>query len=976
MKTLLYRFAVLALLAFSLQANVWASFSTAPPLFEHSDPDHIPDNPHASLPDLIQRLEQRSTQHPDDAEIYYQLGLAYAKSDRTHDAVGALQKAVSLDPVHVRAWENLGRVLYFDHKPDEALAAFTRATDLGAENPEVWNDYAIILMEKGRLDDGSAALDKGFKLNPKRAQLWNSLGNLKEKRYDFPGAIEAFQQALQIDPNYAIGWCNLGLAQKFTHNDEAALASFQKAAQLDPKLEAGWVNIALECGNRHQYGDALQAAQQAVQCLPNDPGAWFALGDAEFGLHKWADAERDFEKAFDELDPAPFLAEGDTVYGDSLCEYGLACVTIGHLEDAEKILTRAMQLDPQDPRVLSAMGELRLHQKRWEEARDLSQKSVDIAPSVPRTWANLATALMGLNRPPAEALQAYEKATALQPNFDAAWWGAGQANEMLHQMDAAEDDYRKAVQANPNMLLAWQRLAVVAKDPAESDKAMEQAIAVAPSDVPTYLLFGAVKAGKKAWHEAEKYDRKATDIDSTNGTAWAQLAQALYAQKDPGAVAAWEKATQFSSGVAPVEVAKWWSGLAIAHINQGKESQDKDKAQIEWQAGRDASTHATVLDPSGPVYWWELAVCQKELGHAAESSAAAQRCAQLGGPPWAPVHPVLTSSPATNSGGTPAPPEGVGAGSTNAAPVNPLAGEIAEANAIKQLVRDHRMDEALAAAQHETEVHPDHAVSWYALGDVEMAQNHYDAAVAALTKATTINPKSGPSWFDLANSLAGQKNIDEAIDAYSKAIDLMPDFPTSWEGILRCYYFRHDLVGAADKVEGLATAHPTSPFGWWALGNIQTQQGMPSLALASLQKAADLNGNYAPIWNDLGMAYGRGGQTEKAQECFNRSLQVQPGYVEALNNLGYTYFLQGQTDKAIDEYKEALQSNPKHTRALYNLTSAYAKENQWDLARQTCATLAQIDPQTAAQLSQSLSIPPAAPVTALPEGAIPSAPTQ
>jgi tetratricopeptide (TPR) repeat protein len=63
--------------------------------------------------------------------------------------------------------------------------------------------------------------------------------------------------------------------------------------------------------------------------------------------------------------------------------------------------------------------------------------------------------------------------------------------------------------------------------------------------------------------------------------------------------------------------------------------------------------------------------------------------------------------------------------------------------------------------------------------------------------------------------------------------------------------------------------------------------------------------------------------------------------------------LASYSDKAIDTCKQALQSNPKHTRALFNLTTAYAKENQWDLAKQACNTLAQIDPQTAAKLSQS-----------------------
>jgi tetratricopeptide (TPR) repeat protein len=101
------------------------------------------------------------------------------------------------------------------------------------------------------------------------------------------------------------------------------------------------------------------------------------------------------------------------------------------------------------------------------------------------------------------------------------------------------------------------------------------------------------------------------------------------------------------------------------------------------------------------------------------------------------------------------------------------------------------------------------------------------------------------------------------------------------------------------------------------------------------------------------MAYGMLNQTEKAQDAFAQAIRLQPGYDEALNNLGYSYFLAGQTDKAIDTYKLAVQSNPKNTRTLFNLVTAYAKENQWELARQSCATLAELDPATAARLNRN-----------------------
>jgi len=581
------------------------------------------------------------------------LGLGYAKADRGPEAIAALQKAVHLDPVHVRAWENLGISLCFANRTDEALAALKRATDLGAAEPDVWNDYGVILMQKGRFDESNAALNKGFKLAPNSRKLWNSEGLLKEKQGDLPGAVEAFNQALKIDPGYSVGWCNLGLAQSAMKNDDAAIASYEKAVQLDPKLGAGWANISIACGNKHEWNEAYTTAQQAILYKPNDAGGWFCLGHAAFGLHKKEEAVVDFQKAFDVLDPGTFAAQGNAVYGDLLCEYGLAAVTIGHLDDGEKILDKAIALAPNGPRVLAAIGELRLQQKRWEESRDASQRSLDLDPHVPRTWANLGAALFGLNRPPAEALQAFQKATALQPDFDFAWFETGEADELLHQPADAVEAYRKAVACNPGMLEAWRRLTVTTPDPAESDKAAAQAIALAPRDVATYLLLAALQATRKNWAEAEKDDRKALEIDPANSLAWARLGQVLASEKNlPDAIAAEEQAVQHATNAPPTVQAQYWNQLAIVHVNAGGE-----KGQPEWQAGLDAANHALTLDPATSLYWYVAAVCQKQLGHLDEAKADAVKFQQLGGAMPNATHPTATASPpsTTNASATPPP---------------------------------------------------------------------------------------------------------------------------------------------------------------------------------------------------------------------------------------------------------------------------------------------------------------------------------
>ena len=274
---------------------------------------------------------------------------------------------------------------------------------------------------------------------------------------------------------------------------------------------------------------------------------------------------------------------------------------------------------------------------------------------------------------------------------------------------------------------------------------------------------------------------------------------------------------------------------------------------------------------------------------------------------------------------------------------------LAESNAIKMLIRNHQIEEALGKAQKQTRDYPGDAFAWYDLGHVYMEISRYKEAIPYLTKAVTLDPKMGLAWFDLGNSLAYLGRFDEAIDALTKSIGYSPYFPLSWESVADCYYVKKDLAGGEKKLRELVDAHQNSGYGWCALGQIQVEEGNNALAEQSLQKAVQLQPNYAAAWNSLGLAYGTS-QLSKAIDCFRRATVANPVDADAWNNLGYYSFLSSDPDRAIYCYQRALQSKPRHALALYNLVTATASRKLWDIARQACDTLAQIKPDQAAQL--------------------------
>jgi len=89
-----------------------------------------------------------------------------------------------------------------------------------------------------------------------------------------------------------------------------------------------------------------------------------------------------------------------------------------------------------------------------------------------------------------EAVQAYDQALALNPDFEPAWFNRGWALEKLGETARAGESYLKTVALNPNHVLAWATLAHLAArrgDAANTRVYADKALALQPGQ-PTAVL--------------------------------------------------------------------------------------------------------------------------------------------------------------------------------------------------------------------------------------------------------------------------------------------------------------------------------------------------------------------------------------------------------------------------------------------------------------------------------------------------------
>ena len=95
----------------------------------------------------------------------------------------------------------------------------------------------------------------------------------------------------------------------------------------------------------------------------------------------------------------------------------------------------------------------------------------------------------------------------------------------------------------------------------------------------------------------------------------------------------------------------------------------------------------------------------------------------------------------------------------------------------------------------------------------------------------------------------------------------------------------------------------------------------PVLAITSFEKSWN-RPNDAVMHLNLGIAFQRQGDVEKAIEHSQKALTIKPDYAEAYSNLGNVLKGQCKLDEAIDAYSKAISVSPNNAVAYNNMGNA------------------------------------------------------
>lgn len=145
---------------------------------------------------------------PDAEDYHNQLGLAYQRMGRFSEARHHYAAALKINPGFAQAYNNMGYVLTEQQQWGQAVGYLEKAISL-QPSAEAYGNLGMAYKAQFRLPEAEKCYEKAISLNPDYAEAWNNLGNLCRETRRQQDAIQCYQKAVHIKNDFSGACCNL-----------------------------------------------------------------------------------------------------------------------------------------------------------------------------------------------------------------------------------------------------------------------------------------------------------------------------------------------------------------------------------------------------------------------------------------------------------------------------------------------------------------------------------------------------------------------------------------------------------------------------------------------------------------------------------------------------------------------------------------------------------------------------------------------
>jgi tetratricopeptide (TPR) repeat protein len=242
---------------------------------------------------------------------------------------------------------------------------------------------------------------------------------------------------------------------------------------------------------------------------------------------------------------------------------------------------------------------------------------------------------------------------------------------------------------------------------------------------------------------------------------------------------------------------------------------------------------------------------------------------------------------------------------------------------------------ALAIAPRSLEIHNN-------LGNVYLLEHKYDSAEKEFRTILSLSPSNRDANYNLGIALLAQHRPEEAIPYFQR---VQPASLSTQFNLVQAYLLAGETQKGLHEANLLSAAGKNDVRLHFTLGvllaaNKQYQAGARELEIADSLKP----GTFEILYN-LGQAYLRSGNNDRAEQVLQRALKLRPDSPEALYFLAKAYANQRQDGKALDLLTRAHQAAPRNTDVIFLMARLSMRQSFFEDAIPLLEQGVKIDPR-------------------------------
>jgi len=238
------------------------------------------------------------------------------------------------------------------------------------------------------------------------------------------------------------------------------------------------------------------------------------------------------------------------------------------------------------------------------------------------------------------------------------------------------------------------------------------------------------------------------------------------------------------------------------------------------------------------------------------------------------------------------------------------------------------LPQALTEQQRVSELLPSEPVPYYKIGRVFVRQGRGKEAAESFSHALALRSDFLQALDEMGLLLANQQKTAEAAAWFDRAILKDPNYAETWLDRGFMEETQGKLTEAMAHYQEAARREEGGPAAYFSRGVTLAAEHRRGEAIESFREAMRLKPAFWQAAYLLGSELAGQGKVAEAEAQFRDVIRLRPDYARAHLNLGVALAKQGQLDQALTEFNTTLQLNPANKLASQHIATIQRMKEQ------------------------------------------------